>query len=120
MQYVLLIYQGDPRGGAVSDATIAEYMTEIGAYNEELKASGHFIMTGGLGFPDSATCVRKRNGKVTMTDGPFAETKEYLGGLYFIEARDLNDALKVAEGLPMARFATIEVRPVNKLITAGD
>ena len=114
MQYMLLIYHSDPRG-AVGDATIAEFMTEIGAYNDGLKRSGHFIVSGGLAFPDTATCVRQRNGKVSMTDGPFAETKEFLGGFYLIEARDLNDALKVAEGLPMTRFGTVEVRPLNKL-----
>ncbi|MEJ0013995.1 MAG: YciI family protein [Bauldia sp.] len=114
MQYVLLIYQGDPRG-VVSEAVIAEYMTEIAAHNEDMKRSGHFIATAGLGFPDTATCVRQVNGKTQMTDGPFAETKEYLGGLYIIEARDLNDALKQAAALPMTRFATIEVRPVNHL-----
>jgi len=114
MHYMLLIYHGDPRG-TVSDATIAEFMTEIGAYNDEMKRSGHFIMTGGLATPDTATCVRQRNGKTSITDGPFAETKEFLGGFYVIEARDLNDALKVAEGLPMTRFGTIEVRPLNHL-----
>jgi hypothetical protein len=117
MQYVLLIYHGDPRG-AVSDAIIAEYMTEIGACNEEMKRSGHFVMTGGLALPETATCIRQRNGKTSMTDGPFAETKEFLGGLYVIEARDLNDALKVAAGLPMTRFGTVEVRPLNHLDVA--
>jgi hypothetical protein len=114
MQYILLIYQGDPRG-KVSDDTIAEYMTEISARNEEMKRGGNFVMTAALGFPDTATCVRRHDGKTSMTDGPFAETREYLGGLYVIEARDLNEALKVAADLPMARFATIEVRPVNHL-----
>jgi hypothetical protein len=119
MQYILLIYHGDPRG-AVSDATIAEYMTEIGAYNDEMKRSGNFIMTGGLALPETATCVRQRNGKLSMTDGPFAETKEFLGGFYVIEARDLNDAVKIAGGLPMTRFGTVEVRPLNKLIGPED
>jgi hypothetical protein len=93
-------------------------MTEIVAHNEDMKRSGEFVMTAALGFPDTATCVRQVNGKTSMTDGPFAETKEYLGGLYFIEARDLNGALKAAAALPMARFATIEVRPVNHLDVA--
>ncbi len=117
MNYILLIYQGDPRG-VVSQATIDAYMTEIGAHNEDMKQRHQFVMTAGLGFPDSATCVRQVNGKTQMTDGPFAETKEYLGGLYVIEARDLNDALKQAAALPMARFATIEVRPVTHLDVA--
>ena len=117
MKYILLIYQGDPRG-VVSEATIAEYMTEIGAHNEDMKRRHQFVMTAGLGFPDTATCVRQVNGKTQMTDGPFAETKEYLGGLYVVEARDLNDALKQAAALPMAGFATIEVRPVNHIEVA--
>jgi hypothetical protein len=116
MRYALFIYQEDPRS-VVSQATIDEYMVEIGAHNDDMKRRGQFVLTAALGFPDSATCIRLRNGKTSMTDGPFAETKEYLGGLYFIEARDLNEALKIAADLPMARFATIEVRPINHLET---
>jgi hypothetical protein len=117
MNYILLIYHGDPRG-SVSDETIDEYMSEIGEHNEDMKKRGQFVMTAGLGFPETATCVSKVSGKTRVTDGPFAETKEYLGGLYVIEARDLNDALKQAAALPMARFATIEVRPVNHIESA--
>ncbi len=116
MNYVLLIYQGDPRGH-VSDAEIATFMKRIEVYNDQMKKDGHFVMTGGLGFPDTATCVTRRSGKLSTTDGPFAETREYLGGFYVIEASDLDQALKIANGLPMTEFATIEVRPINHLVT---
>lgn len=116
MKYMLMIYQGDPRG-AVSEATIAAYMKRIETYNDQMKKDGHFVMTGGLGFPDSATCVTKRSGKLAITDGPFTETREYLGGFYIIDARDLDQALKIADGLPMTEFATVEVRPINQLVT---
>ena len=77
------------------------------------KKSGHYIAGEALKPVNTATTVRMRNGKMSTTDGPFAETKEQLGGFYMIEARDLNDALQVASRIPSARFGSIEVRPVE-------
>ena len=101
--------------------TVMEQMTEIDAekhyeeYSEFTKAireSGHFLGCNRLQPPDSAITVRVRKGKVTTTDGPFAETKEQLGGYYVIEAKDLNEAIQVASRIPGARIGCVEVRPI--------
>jgi len=70
------------------------------------------VLSAGLQSPRTATALRSRNGSLTVTDGPFAETKEILGGFTLIEARDLNEAIQIASTLPVVRFGTIEVRPV--------
>jgi hypothetical protein len=80
-------------------------------YNEELRRTGNFIAAAALQWPKTAKTVRSRGGKIAMTDGPFAETKEVLGGFIFIEARDMDEALRIAAGIPMAKYGSIEVRP---------
>jgi len=80
-----------------------------------LRKSGHFIGANALQPVSAATTVRVRNSKVSTTDGPFAETKEHLGGYILIEARDLNEAIQVAGKIPMARIGSIEVRPIMLL-----
>jgi len=79
-------------------------------YNEELRKNGHFIAASALQWPETAKTVRSRGGKIAMTDGPFAETKEVLGGFIFIEARDMDEALGIAAGIPMAKYGSVEVR----------
>jgi len=79
---------------------------------DEMRAAGAWVFAGGLRPLDSATVVRVAGGRTTVTDGPFAETKEQLGGFYLIEARDLNDAIQVAAKIPSARIGSVEVRPV--------
>ena len=109
MKYALLVYI-DPaldnlsqeEGVALTDAAIE--------YDEELRRRGHLIYAQALQEPETAVTVRIRNGKLSSTDGPFAETKEWLAGFMLIEAKDLNEAIQIAEKAPMARF-TLEVRP---------
>ena len=84
-------------------------------YDETLRKSGHLLVANALQPSNTATCVRVRRGKTSFTDGPFAETKEQLGGFYVIEAADLDEALAVAARIPMATVATIEVRPIREL-----
>jgi hypothetical protein len=81
-------------------------------YDVELKAAGHLLAAEALQSPDSAVLVRVRAGNISTTDGPYAETKEHLGGFILVEARDLNDAIRIASGIPLARLGTIEVRPI--------
>jgi hypothetical protein len=88
-------------------------MGEYFAFTEGIRKSGHYVAGEALQPVQTATTVRVRNGKTSTTDGPFAETKEQLGGFYMIDARDLNDALQVAAKIPSARTGTIEVRPVE-------
>jgi hypothetical protein len=91
-----------------SDAMMAEY----GAFTQSVKTSGHYVGGEALQPTPSATTLRVRNGKVSTTDGPFAETKEQLGGYYLINAKDLNDAIQVASKIPSAKLGSIEVRPI--------
>ena len=81
------------------------------AYDEELERSGHYLASSALAEPEAATIVRVRNGKVSMTDGPYVETKEHLGGFILIEARDHAEAVAIAQKIPMAGFGSIEIRP---------
>lgn len=97
------------------DALSASERTELNRvsvqYNEELRKDGHFIAASALQWPETAKTVRSRGGKIAMTDGPFAETKEVLGGFIFIEARDMDEAVQIASKIPMAKHGSIEVRP---------
>jgi hypothetical protein len=93
------------------EAIFGEYF----AFTEGIKKSGHHLGGEALQPVATATTVRVRNGKVSTTDGPFAETKEQLGGYYLIEAKDLNDAIQVAAKIPSARYGSIEVRPIMEL-----
>lgn len=85
------------------------------AYDTEIRSSGHCLASEALESVRTATTVRVRNGKVSVTDGPFAETKEQLAGFYMIEARDLNEAIQVASGIPPASVGCIEVRPIRPI-----
>jgi len=87
-------------------------LKEYGAFGESIKASGHWVAGHRLHPTSSASTVRIRNGKLSTTDGPFAETKEQLGGFYMIEAKDLNEAIQIGSRIPGAKHGSIEVRPV--------
>ncbi len=87
-------------------------LAEVGPHNEALKASGHFVASQALTLPKDAITVRVRDGRMSATDGPFMETRELLGGFVQIEARDLNEAVRIAAEMPFARLGSIEVRPV--------
>jgi hypothetical protein len=89
-----------------------KHYQEYSEFTMDLKRNGHFISGNRLTPADTAVTVRVRNGKVTTTDGPFAETKEQFGGYYVIEARDLNEAIQVAAKIPGARLGCVEVRPI--------
>ena len=87
------------------------------AYDEELKRTGHYIASEAIGAPESAVLVRVRSGKMSTTDGPYIETKEAMAGFILIEARDMNDAVRLAGGIPIAEIGTIEVRPIFEIPT---
>ena len=117
MQYMILIY-GDERNFAAlaNDADAQKQMyAAYTRYGTDMREAG--VLRGGAELKpgSTATTVRVRGGKTLMTDGPFAETKEQLGGYYLIEARDLNDAIQVASRIPGARVGTIEVRPIAEV-----
>jgi len=112
MKYLCLIYDEEAALGAMPKEEMDAFMGEYFAFTEAIRASGHLVTGEELQPVSTATTVRVRNGKVSTTDGPFAETKEQLGGFYLIEARDLDDAIQVAARIPSARTGSVEVRPV--------
>ena len=112
MKYLCLIYDEEKKVGSMSKSESDAFMGEYFAFTEGIRKSGHYVAGEALQPVQTATTVRVRNGKVSTTDGPFAETKEQLGGFYMIEARDLNDAIQIAAKIPSARLGSIEVRPV--------
>jgi hypothetical protein len=114
MKYACLVYV-DEKKLELSAADFQRLAEESLAYDDELRKSGHFIIAQALQFVQNASTVRVRSGKISVTDGPFAETKEQLGGFILIEASDLNDAIRVASKIPVARFGCIEVRPVSDI-----
>src|SRR6266850_7927227 len=112
MKYLCLIYDEEKKLGAMSKSESDAFMGEYYAFSDGIRKSGHYVAGEALQPIHTATTVRIRNGKMSTTDGPFAETKEQLGGFYLINARDLNDALQVAAKIPSARLGSVEVRPI--------
>jgi hypothetical protein len=115
MRYMCLVYYDEKTLQALSKSEYDALVEEVLAYREVLRKSGHYVTSDGLQPVGTATTVRIRNGQVSTTDGPFAETKEQLGGFMLIEARDLNDAIRVASQIPPIRLGCIEVRPLRDL-----
>jgi hypothetical protein len=112
MKYLCLIYEDESNWGKMPKEQIDAMLGEYHAFTEAIKSSGQWVGGNALQPTQTATTVRVRNGKVSTTDGPFAETKEQLGGYYLIDAKDLNDAIQVASRIPSARMGSIEVRPI--------
>ena len=113
MQYMLLIYDNEKMWSTMAEKERNALMGEYFAFTEELKKSGKHVAGDALQATTTATTVRVREGKRLTTDGPFAETKEQLGGYYLVNAKDLDDALAIAAKIPSSRFGSIEVRPVR-------
>jgi hypothetical protein len=112
MKYLCLIYDAESVMAGMSKSEADAFMGEYFAFTNGVKASGHYVAGEALHPVATATTLRIRHGKTSTTDGPFAETKEQLGGFYMIEAKDLNEALQIAAKIPSARTGSIEVRPV--------
>ena len=111
MRYACLVYIDDSAMAALSKEQGTKLADDSIVFDHQLKNRGHLILAQPLQSPEAAVTIRVRNGKMSSTDGPFAETKEYLGGFFLIEARDLNEAMQLAEVSPMARMGSIEIRP---------
>ena len=111
MQYLLLIYGPEPDESTPPEA-VAAMMASYSAFTQEVRDRGAFIAAEALQPVATATTVRIRDGQTLTTDGPFAETKEQLGGFYLIDARDLDEAIELAAKIPGAREGSIEVRPI--------
>ncbi|MFN8653961.1 MAG: YciI family protein [Gemmatimonadales bacterium] len=112
MKYLCLIYDAESVLAAMPKAEMEHFLGEYTAFGKEHRAQGTVLGGNRLRPVQDATTVRIRNGKVSATDGPFAETKEQLGGYFLVEARDLNEAIQIASRIPSARTGSIEVRPI--------
>ena len=112
MQYMCLIYDDELVFQNMGEDERNQVFGEYGTFTESIRASGEYVAGDALQPTSTATTVRIRDGKTLVTDGPFAETKEQLGGYYLVDAKDMDEALKIAERIPSARYGSIEVRPV--------
>jgi hypothetical protein len=112
MQYLLMIYRNEAELGKLGATERQQMMADYGAFTQSIVQSGHFKAGDGLQPTTTATTVRVRDGKMLTTDGPFAETREQLGGYYLVEAKDLDAALGIAARIPGAKTGSIEVRPI--------
>ena len=118
MKYLCLAYYNEKAFDALPRAEVEALVSQCPAYDETLRNSGHLVIQASLGSTRATTTVRPRNGKPLVTDGPFIETKEQVGGFFIIEARDLNEAIRVASKHPAANIGeqvgwAIEVRPIE-------
>lgn len=112
MKYMLLVYMNEQ---AMTDEERHHCYVESAQLTQDLNATGHYVSAGPLHSVSTATSVQIRDGRRIVTDGPFAETREQLGGYYVIDAGDLDEAIAIAERVPPARYGTIEIRPVMEI-----
>ena len=112
MKYLCLIYADESQGAKMTKEQMAAVYAEYGAFTESIQKSGQFIGGNPLQSVSTASTVRVRDGKVSITDGPFAETKEQLGGYYLLDCKNLDEAIQWAAKIPNAKDGTIEVRPI--------
>jgi hypothetical protein len=115
MRYICLVHFEHEKLNSLPEAERSEIDRRSLAYDEDLKARGHLVHAEAIQGNDSAVLVRVRNGKATSTDGPFIETKEQMAGFVLVEARDMNEAIHLAAGIPLAEIGTIEVRPIYEI-----
>ena len=116
MKYLCLVYSEEKILNAMPKDESDSFIDEHLALRDDLENSGHSIEAEALQTVQNAATVRVRNSKVSITDGPFAETKEQLTGFYYVNARDLNEAIQIAAKIPAARIGSVEVRPIRDLI----
>jgi hypothetical protein len=120
MKYLCFVFYDENKRNALSEQESQALMEEALDYDDVLRKGGHFIVAHPLESVQAASTIRVRNGKVTITDGPFAETNEQIGGFVMIEARDLNEAIQLASKIPPARLGGIEVRPIIEITRDDD
>ncbi len=118
MKYLCMVIFDEKKLNAMSKSEAQALDDESLAYDDILRTSGHFLAAQALESARAATTVRLRNGKASVTDGPFAETKEQIGGFILIEAKDRNEAIQLAAGIPAVRLGAVEVRPVKELVAS--
>jgi hypothetical protein len=115
MKYLCLIYSDEKHIASLPEQESQSFLGEYRAFTDSIRKSGHYVAAERLQPTHTATTIRSRKGKVSTTDGPFAETKEQLGGFYMINAKDLDEAIAIASRIPGTRVGSIEVRPIWEL-----
>jgi hypothetical protein len=115
MKYLCLIYEDETVWETMPKADLGKLYAEYSSFKDDIKKSGHLVGCNPLAPTQSATTIQVRNGELLTTDGPYAETKEQLGGYFLIEASDLKEAIQVASRIPSARLGSIEVRPIREV-----
>lgn len=120
MKYLCMIFYDEKKLDGLSSQEFDALKEESLAYDDVLRGNGHFIAAQALQSVSAATTVRVPNGRISITDGPFAETNEQIGGFVLIEAKDLNEAIQVAAAIPPARLGGVEVRPIKELRVVED
>jgi hypothetical protein len=115
MQYLLMIYEDEKLWSRMSEAERGKIFGEYMTFTEAIKKSGHWVAGAPLQPTETATTVRVKEGRTVSTHGPFAETREQLGGYYLVEAKDLDEATSLAARIPSSRWGSIEVRPIMKM-----
>ena len=115
MKYMLLIHDDEKAWAKMTDAERQRIYGEYGQFGQQIKDTGHYLAGAQLQPTTTATSVRVRDGKRLVTDGPFAETREQLGGYYLVNAKDLDEAIGITARIPSAKAGTIEVRPVVEM-----
>ena len=116
MKYLCMAYESEEKLNGLSRGEWDALRRETLDYVDAIRQSGHLIVTHALKSAQTATTLQVRGGKLLMTDGPFAEAKEQLGGFFLIEAKDLNEAIQIAAKWPSARLGSIEVRPIEEVL----
>ena len=116
MKYLCMVIVDEKRLQAMTESEAQTLDDESLEHDEALRKGGHLLAAQALESVSSATTIRIRSGKVSITDGPFAETNEQIGGFILIEAKDLNEAIQLASHIPVVRFGAVEVRPVKELV----
>jgi hypothetical protein len=119
MKYLCMVIVDEKKLQAMPESESQALDDESLEYDDALRKRGHFLAAQALESVSSATTVRIRSGKVLMTDGPFAETNEQIGGFILVEAKDLNEAIQLASHIPAIRFGAVEVRPIKELVHSG-
>ena len=114
MRYTFLIYLDEAKFAVMTQRERDGYAAAMRDYDESLRQNGSFVFASALKLPGEAATVRMWDGKLSATDGPFAETKEHLSGFIVVEARDMNDAIRMVSTMPLARTGSIEIRPVQE------
>lgn len=119
MKYLCMVFYDEKQLEALSSREAQALDDESLAYDQVLRDSGHFVAAQALQSVQAATTIRVRSGKVFVTDGPFAETNEQIGGFILIEAKDLNEAIQLASRIPPIRLGGVEVRPIKELTSSA-